>query len=358
MISPKAGTAWPNGFKSAGIITERNVSIMADIITTGELLIDFTPVKAPGFENAVCPNPGGAPGNVAVQLARLGVQAGFIGKVGDDNFGRALKSCLEDNGVDVHNVVVDENAHTTLAFVHLDREGDRSFTFYRDPGADTQLRGDEVDQSALKECKVFHFGSLSLTNEPSRTTTLDMAKKARDMGKIVSYDPNWRPALWKDAGAGIEAMGLGLTLCHVLKISEEELSLLTGTDSVAEGVRAVHEKGVKLVLVTMGPDGCVSSLKGRLSHHPTYDVKVADTTGSGDSFWGAFLSQLVQNGYDTPDKLDGLGQEELSGFCRFANAAGSVCATKPGGIPALAGREDILRCMESTEVLETGFKLM
>lgn len=331
---------------------------MPDIITTGELLIDFSPVKAPGVENAVCPNPGGAPGNVAVQLARLGVSAGFIGKVGDDSFGHTLKDCLEENGVDVSNVVVDENVRTTLAFVHLDSEGDRSFTFYRDPGADTQLREDEVDKSALRECKVFHFGSLSLTTEPSRTTTLNMAREAKAMGKIISYDPNWRPALWKDPEAGIEAMGLGLELCQVLKISEEELALLTGTDSIVEGVKALHAKGVVLALVTMGPDGCVSSMKGRLRHHQTYDVKVVDTTGSGDSFWGAFLSQLVQNGYDTPEKLAELGQEELAGFCRFANAAGSMCASKPGGIPALAGREDILRCMDEVDVLERDFRLM
>ena len=331
---------------------------MPDIITTGELLIDFTPVKAPGVENALCPNPGGAPGNVAVQLARLGVPAGFIGKVGDDSFGRTLKDCLNENGVDVSGVVVDENVRTTLAFVHLDKEGDRSFTFYRDPGADTQLREDEVDRSAIRECRALHFGSLSLTTEPSRTTTLDLVKEARAMGKMISYDPNWRPALWKDAEKGIEAMGMGLELCHVLKISEEELALLTGTDSIAGGAKLLHEKGVVLAIVTLGPEGCVSSLNGRLRHHPTYDVKVVDTTGSGDSFWGAFLSQLIQNGYDAPEKLDSLSQEELQGFCRFANAAGSMCASKPGGIPAIAGREDILRCMEDVDVLETDFRLM
>lgn len=331
---------------------------MPDIITTGELLIDFTPVKAPGVENAVCPNPGGAPGNVAVQLARLGVPAGFIGKVGDDSFGRSLKSCLEENGVDAGGVVVDKNVHTTLAFVHLDSEGDRSFTFYRDPGADTQLRMDEVDRAAIEGCKVLHFGSLSLTTEPSRSTTLGMVKEARDMGKLISYDPNWRPALWRDLQEGVRAMETGMELCHILKISEEELELITGEDSIAGGVRALHEKGVVLAVVTLGPDGCVSSLKGQLSHHPTYDVKVADTTGSGDSFWGAFLSQLLQNGYDSPEKLEDMGQEELSGFCRFANAAGSMCATRPGGIPALAGREEILRCMESADLLETEFRLM
>jgi len=331
---------------------------MPDIITTGELLIDFTPVKAPGVDNAVCPNPGGAPGNVAVQLARLGVSAGFIGKVGDDSFGHTLRDCLKENGVDVQGLVVDENVRTTLAFVHLDRDGDRSFTFYRDPGADTQLRGDEVDSSQLRECSLFHFGSLSLTTEPSRTTTLNMAKEAKSLGKIISYDPNWRPALWKDQQAGIEAMGLGLRLCHVLKISGEELALLTGTDSIAEGVLALHGMGVVLVLATLGPDGCVSSLNGQICHHPTFDVRVVDTTGSGDSFWGAFLSQLVQNGFDTPEKLEHLDQAQLEGFCRFANAAGSICATKPGGIPALADREGILRCMEEEPLLETDFRLV
>ena len=330
---------------------------MPDIITTGELLIDFTPVPVPNAPNAVCPNPGGAPGNVAVQLARLGASAGFIGKVGEDDFGRTLRRCLEDNGVDVHNVVVDKEFRTTLAFVQLDENGDRSFTFYRNPGADTQLRLEEVDEESIRTCSVLHFGSLSLTTEPSRTTTLEMVKRARAMGKLISYDPNWRPALWDSAEAGIKAMTMGLELCHVLKISEEELALLTGTDSLVEGVQAIHKLGAALIVVTLGPNGCVSSLRGQLSHHPTYDVKVVDTTGSGDSFWGAFLSQLVQNGYNTPDKLENLSQNELSGFCRFANAAGSTCASKPGGIPAIAGREKILACMEQCPVLETDFRL-
>lgn len=330
---------------------------MPDIITTGELLIDFTPVPVPGAPNAVCPNPGGAPGNAAVQLARLGVSAGFVGKVGEDDFGHTLRGCLEENGVDVSGVMVDKDFRTTLAFVQLDGNGDRSFTFYRNPGADTQLRIEEVDPKAIEDCSVLHFGSLSFTTEPSRSTTLEMVKRARDMGKMISYDPNWRPALWDDAQAGIQAMRMGLELCHVLKISEEELALLTGTDSIIEGVQAIHKMGAALIVVTLGPNGCVSSLNGRLSHHPTYDVKVVDTTGSGDSFWGAFLSQLVQNGYDTPAKLEGLDQNELAGFCRFANAAGSICASKPGGIPAIAGREQILACMEQTPVLETDFRL-
>lgn len=330
---------------------------MPDIITTGELLIDFTPVPVPQAPKAVCPNPGGAPGNVAVQLAKLGVSAGFVGKVGADSFGDTLRHCLEENGVDIHNVVVDRDVRTTLAFVQLDESGDRSFTFYRDPGADTQLRMEEVDGEALEECNVLHFGSLSFTTEPSRSTTLEMVKRARRLGKLVSYDPNWRPALWASAEEGIKAMSMGLELCHMLKISEEELALLSGTDSIVEGVQAIHKLGVSLIMVTLGPDGCVSSLHGQLSHHPTYDVDVVDTTGSGDSFWGAFLSQLVQNGYGSPEKLDSLDQSSLAGFCRFANAAGSMCASRPGGIPAIAQREEILNCMENCPILETDFKI-
>lgn len=330
---------------------------MPDIITTGEMLIDFTPVRAEGFPGAVFPNPGGAPGNVAVQLARLGVSAGFIGKVGSDSFGRDLRRCLEENGVDTHNLIDDQLFRTTLAFVHLSETGDRSFTFYRNPGADTQLRGDEIDLAPVEACKVLHFGSLSLTTEPGRTTTLELVKKARSMGKMISYDPNWRPPLWPSEEAGVAGMREGLELCHLLKISEEELALLTDTDSLAQGVEELHKLGITLVMVTLGPAGCVSSHQGKLSHHPTFDTKVIDTTGSGDSFWGAFLSQLVQNGFDTPEKLQELDQAKLAEFCRFANAAGSICATRPGGIPALADREAILACMRDYPLLETDFKI-
>ncbi len=330
---------------------------MPDILLTGELLIDFSPVKAPGFAGAVYPNPGGAPANVAVQLSRLGVSAGFIGKVGCDNFGQTLRRCLEKNNVDAHNLIMDPDCLTTLAFVHLDENGDRSFTFYRDPGADTQLRTEEIDMASVEGASILHFGSLSLTTEPGRTTTLELVKKAREMGKLISYDPNWRPALWKSEEAGIQGMSLGLPLCHVLKISEEELALLTSTDSIAEGAKKLHDMGIVLIMVTLGPKGCVSSFKGQLRHHPTFDTPVVDTTGSGDSFWGSFLSQLFQNSVTDPEKLGALDPEQLGEFCRFANAAGSLCATRPGGIPALADREGILACMEEYPLLETGFQV-
>ena len=182
-------------------------------------------------------------------------------------------------------------------------------------------------------------------------------EKAREMGKLISYDPNWRPALWKSEESGIQGMSLGLPLCHVLKISEEELALLTSTDSIAEGAKKLHDMGIVLIMVTLGPKGCVSSFKGQLRHHPTFDTPVVDTTGSGDSFCGSFLSQLFQNSVTDPEKLGALDPEQLGEFCRFANAAGSLCATRPGGIPALADREGILACMEEYPLLETGFQV-
>jgi len=330
---------------------------MSSILTTGELLIDFTPVQIEGYHNLICPNPGGAPANVAVQVARLGESAGFIGKVGKDDFGTQLIECLQENNVSTKNLIVDDDFRTTLAFVQLDKHGDRSFTFYRNPGADTQLHLSEIDFSEVEECSILHFGSLSLTNDPSKTTTLEMVKKAREMGKLISYDPNWRPALWKSEEAGVAAMKLGFPLCHILKISVEELALLTGTDSIKEGTAALHDLGIRLIVVTLGPDGCVCSFDGNIVHQPTFDTKVVDTTGSGDSFWGAFLTMLVKHGYKTVDSLDKLTIEELIEFCRFANGAGSITAARPGGIPALCDEASILACMKEYGLLERGFEL-
>ena len=330
---------------------------MPDILTTGELLIDFTPVNAPGYAGAVYPNPGGAPGNVAVQLARLGVSAGFAGKVGGDHFGRLLRQALDENGVDTRALVDDPDFFTTLAFVHLTEEGDRSFSFCRKPGADTQLRWEEIGPSPLEGYRMLHFGSLSLTTEPGKSTTLRLVEEARKMGLLVSYDPNWRPPLWPSQEAGVAGMSQGLELCHLLKVSEEELTLLTGCSSMIQGTEKLHSLGVQLILITLGPHGCVSSHMGQLCHHPTFNTKVIDTTGSGDSFWGAFLFQLMQNGFDTPEKLHTLDQAQLAGFCRFANAAGSVCATKPGGIPALPTLPAILACLSDCPLLETEFRI-
>ncbi len=329
---------------------------MIKVLTTGELLIDFSPVKISGYENLLSPNPGGAPANVAVQLSRLGVSAGFAGKVGNDDFGKMLKNCLEENQVSTKNLIVDPVFKTTLAFVQLDENGNRSFTFYRNPGADTQLYLEELDLSELEECSILHFGSLALTTEPSRSTTLALAQKARDMGKLVSYDPNWRPPLWPSEQEGIEGMKLGLPRCDLLKISDEELKLITGEKALQSGVDSLHELGIRLIVVTLGPCGCAYSLGNGLHYLNTFDTKVVDTTGSGDSFWGGLLSCLVKGGYDTPESLKKLDEKTLGEYCRFGNGAGSICAAFPGGIPALQGEETILRCIASTPLLEKAYQ--
>lgn len=324
---------------------------MSAILTTGELLIDFTPVKIEGYHGLLCPNPGGAPANVAVQLSRLGISAGFVGKVGKDDFGDTLRECLEENKVSTTGLISDPDWRTTLAFVQLDKNGDRSFTFYRNPGADTQLNMNEVDMKEVEDCSILHFGSLSLTTEPSRSTTLAMVKKAREMGKLVSYDPNWRPPLWPSEEAGIKGMKEGLPLCDIIKISGEELELLTGTSSIREGVKVLHDIGITLVIVTLGADGCVFAGSGEPEHQPTFDTKVIDTTGSGDSFWGAFLSRIYLGGATTKEKLAALDNATLAEYCRFANASGSSCASRSGGIPALPTEEQVKEVMENYPLL-------
>lgn len=326
---------------------------MPKVLTTGELLIDFSPVQIPGYKNLLCPNPGGAPANVAVQLSRLGVSSGFIGKVGRDDFGAQLRACLDENHVSIKNLIVDPAWKTTLAFVQLDASGNRSFTFYRNPGADTQLKPEEIDLSELESCSILHFGSLALTTDPSRTTTLWLVKKAREMGKLISYDPNWRPPLWPSEKEGIEGMKLGLPLCDMLKISDEEIRLITGEQSLQKGVDQLHALGIRLIVVTLGPRGCAYSLGNGLTRQPTFDTKVVDTTGSGDSFWGGLLSRIVKGGFDTQEALARMDEKTLGEYCRFGNGAGSACAAFPGGIPALQDEESILRCMESTPLLET-----
>ena len=324
---------------------------MADILTLGELLVDFTPVQVEGYPLLYSPNPGGAPANVAVQLARLGVRAGFVGKVGRDGFGRMLKDCLTEHQVEVSALVMDPRYSTTLAFVQLDAKGDRSFTFCRKPGADTQLELDEVDPGEIERCSILHFGSLSLTGDPSRTTALTLVRRARDAGKLISYDPNWRPPLWDSEEEGIRWMREGLSLCDICKVSEEELEMLTGRAGLESGLEALGEMGVHTAVATLGAAGCAFLSGGRLVRVPTYDTEVVDTTGSGDSFWGAFLYGLYTAGCSSRAALEQLTEQQLETICRFANGAGSLTASRPGGIPALGDKAEIEHCMQAFPLL-------
>ena len=321
---------------------------MADFYALGEMLIDFTPAGKtaagiPMFEQ----NPGGAPANVAVQAARLGVSAGFIGKVGNDMFGTFLKQTLENNGVDTANMLLSDDTATSLAFVQLSESGDRDFSFYRNPGADTQIRFEEVRKADLDNAKVLCFGSLLLTAEPGRTAVPQIVRYAREHGVITAYDPNWRQPLWPDTEAGIEAMKSLLPLADVVKAADEELEMLTGCASIEDGAKALFELGVQVVVVTRGAKGCVVCTKAGTLALPTYDTKVVDTTGSGDSFFGAFLTKLMESGKPVAE----LTMDELRAAAEYGNASGSMCATKKGAIPALPDCAAIENCMATVPLL-------
>ncbi len=322
---------------------------MADIVSMGELLIDFTPVGTTEDGRLLfARNPGGAPANVAVQAKRAGVSAGFLGRVGQDMFGNFLVSTLRDCGVEIQGLSQDPDYATTLAFVQLNDQGDRDFSFYRNPGADTRLSFADVDLSLIDSCKLLCFGSLLMTAEPSRSAVEQLVDYARKQGKITAYDPNWRPPLWKGREEeGVRRMQSLIPKADIMKVSDEELSLLTGKDRVEQGAWALLEQGVSLVVVTMGPKGCRAYTPGNTLEKPTYDTQVKDTTGSGDSFFGALLAKIVLSG-KRPAQLS---QEELADFVDFANAAGAVCATKTGAIPALPETAAIEACRKTIPLL-------
>ena len=321
---------------------------MAKFYSLGEMLIDFTPAGKtaagiPMFEQ----NPGGAPANVAVQAARLGVPTGFIGKVGNDMFGTFLKQTLTDNGVDTANMLLSDDTATSLAFVQLSETGDRDFSFYRNPGADTQIRFEEVKKEDLDGAKVLCFGSLLLTAEPAKTAVPQIVSYAREHGVITAYDPNWRQPLWPDDETGIKAMKSLLPFADVVKAADEELEMLTGCGDIEEGAKALFALGVKVVVVTRGAKGCVVCAKDGTCALPTYDTKVVDTTGSGDSFFGAFLTKLME----TEKPVGELTLDELRAAAAYGNAAGSMCATKKGAIPALPDCAAIADCMANVPLL-------
>ena len=311
---------------------------MIDITTIGEILIDLTQSGKteqgiPKFDA----NPGGAPANLAVAAARLGARTAFIGRVGKDSFGDYLKRCLAENGVDVRGLSVDEKARTTLAVVALDERGERTFSFYRDPSADVNLSMDHVPMELLGGTKVLHFGSVSLTAEPARTATLEAARTAKASGAWVSYDPNYRASLWPDEETAVRNMTEPLPLVDILKVSDEELPLLTGCTDPEKGSARLAEKGVRLVLVTLGAHGAFYRFDGHTGHVPGVPCQVGDTNGSGDTFFGAALSQLVKL-----SSLDQLTVPELERILAFANKAASITTSRHGAIPAMPTLAEIL----------------
>ena len=304
---------------------------MTDILAVGEILIDLT---QSGVDERGIPrfdaNPGGAPANLAVAASRLGARTGFIGKVGRDSFGDFLKTTLLENGVDVTGLVTDPVQHTTLAVVSVDKTGERSFSFYRDPSADVNLRAEEISDEQLKNTRFLHFGSVSLTADPARSATLHAVRRAKELGAYISCDPNYRASLWSDQDTAVRQMLAPLPLVDVLKVSDEELPLLAGTDNPEAGSAKLAGCGIRLVLVTLGAKGAFYRFDGRTGAIPGVKCTVADTNGAGDTFFGAALSRLARL-----PSLDALTEEELRRIVAFSNLAASLTTSRHGAIPAM-----------------------
>lgn len=317
---------------------------MLDVVVLGELLIDFTFAGESPAGNALFErNPGGAPANVLTAITKLGGNGAFIGKVGNDQFGHFLKQVLNENKIKTEGLILSNDVNTTLAFVNLDKNGDRSFSFYRKPGADTMLEEKDIAYSLIDEAKIFHYGSLSMTDEPAKTATIRSVEYAKNKGKIISYDPNWRPPLWKSEKDAKEGMTRGLKYADILKISEIELEFLTGLNDLESGSKLLLENGSQLILVTLGPKGCYYRTTYNSGHLYTYDTNVIDTTGSGDAFLGGILYLISR--FDC--RLDELNNQQIVEIIDFANAMGSLCATKKGAIPAMPSLEDVTKCMKT-----------
>ena len=316
---------------------------MTDVTALGEVLIDFTPCgMSEAGRNLFEQNPGGAPANVLAALSKMGRRTAFIGKVGDDLHGAFLRKTLEDLGIDTSGMITDPDYFTTLAFVGLEN-GERSFSFARKPGADTQLRPDEIPEKLLKETRIFHFGSLSLTDEPARSATLFAVKTAKENGALISYDPNYRAPLWSDEEHAREQMRSVISYVDIMKISDEECALLTDEDESAAAAERLLQQGVRCVFVTLGEDGALFRTKEFEVTEPGMRGKAVDTTGAGDSFWGGILYEFV-SGNLNPDRI---GRETAQKMLRFANTVAGLCVQKRGAIPAMPTLEEVVRAMNA-----------
>ncbi len=315
-----------------------------DVVTLGELLIDFTDNGKSAQGNTMFEaNPGGAPCNVLAMLNRFGHPTAFIGKVGKDIFGLKLKSVLEEVGIDTSNLIVDEDARTTLAFVQTFEDGDRDFSFYRNPGADMLLTADEVNEELVKSAKLFHFGTLSMTHEGVREATKKAIRLAKEAGAVVSFDPNLRPPLWKSLDDAKEQVAYGLTQCDVLKISDNEIQWFTGEEDFDKGIEKLRQEyDIPLILLSMGRDGSRAYYKDLRVEFPSFIQKeTIETTGAGDTFGGCCLHYVLEYG------LDGLNEERLKEMLTFANAAASIITTRKGALRVMPQVEEVKRFIES-----------
>ena len=314
-----------------------------DVVALGELLIDFTGISndADGYPTMAA-HPGGAPANFLAALAQFGAKTALLGKVGSDAFGKLLTATLENAGIETRGLIMAEDVFTTLAFVTLDATGDREFSFARKPGADTCICFEELDLSLIDEAKVFHFGTLSLTDEPARTTTQKAVAYAKEKGKLITYDPNLRKPLWSDPEEAKRQLLWGLTQADVVKISDDEVAFLFGL-SVQEGAQYILDHyPVKLVFVTCGASGCFFQNANAKGHVPGLSgIRVVDTTGAGDIFGGSAVWKLLQYA-KAPETLN---EQELRDIVAFACTSAGLSTTKPGGISSVPDVEAVMQML-------------
>ena len=310
-----------------------------DVTALGELLIDFTenglsPQGNPLFEA----NPGGAPCNVLSMLGKLGRKTAFIGKVGDDSFGRQLENALKEAGIDTRGLLHDPEVHTTLAFVRTLKDGDRDFSFYRDPGADMMLKEEEVDEDLIRESRIFHYGTLSMTHESVKKATRKAIELAEKHGCLRSFDPNLRPPLWKGLEDAKRETAYGLEHCDILKISDNEILWFTGLEDYDEAVQKIRDDyDIKLLTLSLGKDGSRVYYKDIRIDMPAFlQEETIETTGAGDTFGACILNGVLEYG------IDDLDEEKLRNILIFANAAASIITTRKGALRVMPEKEEVL----------------
>lgn len=319
-----------------------------DVVALGELLIDFTENGTSTQGNPVLEaNPGGAPCNVLAMLNKLGKKTAFIGKVGNDTFGRQLAEEVQQSGTDTTNLIFDDTVHTTLAFVHTFPDGEREFSFYRNPGADMMLKKEEVMEDIIKEAKIFHFGTLSSTHEGVREATRYAIDIAKESGAMISFDPNLREPLWDSLEDARKEIEYGLSKCDILKISDNELEFMTGINDYSKGVEILREQyDIKIIFVTLGKDGSRAYYKDLTAEQPTFsEIKAIEKTGAGDTFEGCALNYLLEH------DIDSLTENDLSDLLVFANAGASLITTRKGALKVMPAKSEIEDIISSHNII-------
>ena len=313
-----------------------------DVTAMGEMLIDFTLNGQSEQGNHLfeaCP--GGAPCNVLAMLNKLGRKTAFIGKVGEDQFGRLLKGTIDELGIETKGLILDKEIHTTLAFVHTFPDGDREFSFYRKPGADMMLTEEEVDYDLIRQSRIFHFGTLSMTDEPVRSATKKALEVAKEAGCLITFDPNLRPPLWNSLEEAKKQMEYGFQYCDMLKISDNEIQFVSGKEDYDEGIRYLQDKyNIPLIFLTMGKDGSRAYYKDMRVERKGFQVKAIETTGAGDTFCGCSIHGLLTHG------LEGLTEEILGDMLTYANAGAALITMKKGAIRSMPEPENITKLIE------------